>query len=392
MLTSWCQRPDQTCNGVRITKGTIAVGKQLKLLLVVLLCVLTVASGAAFIFAATRPSTAYDSSKVKLDVKLLTRNEIITAAYKTYGDNSQDMWVAKTIIKNVGKIPVRDFKISYKVGDLTDWNSGETYAEIRPGETVRDYCWPPLNPDKINAITTKTPVELRMKYDYEGLKEPEEESEKIFLLGKNDFVFTSLKKDDIVTFTDNFDNYRFIAAFITPNEETTKSFANMVGSGLETRASDEDALAAFHNAFNMLRAQGVKYIMEPDGFWTGEASQYVQYPWETINRQSGTCLDLAICTSALMEAVGIKSYVALIPGHAIPMIELPNSGDLYAIESTFIDQDYALSKHGDVVSADVTAQECVNLAKDEIEKAQSAGTIILVNPEYWWKAGVMPSW
>lgn len=368
------------------------MGKQLKLLLVVLLSVLMVASGVIFVFAVTRPSTAYDPSRVKLDVKLMTRDEIITAAYKIYGDNSQNMWVAKTIIRNTGKIPVKDFKIAYKVGDMTDWNSGETYAEIRPGQTVRDYCWPPLDPEKVQQISTKTPVELTMRYEYEGLSKPKEVSEKIFLLGKNDFVFTSLKEKEIITFTDNFDNYRFIAAFITPNEETTKTLANTIAGGLETRASDEDALTAFGSAFNAMRALGVKYIMEPEGFWTGTASQYVQYPKETIERASGTCLDLAICVSALMEAVGIKSYVALIPGHAIPVIQLPESGDLYAIESTFIDQDYAIAKHGDVVSTAVSASECVTLAKEELDKAQEDGTIIYIDPEYWWKAGVIPSW
>jgi hypothetical protein len=368
------------------------MSKRLKSVLVVILCGLILLSGVMFVFTLTRPSTAYDPAKVKLDVKLLTRGEILTCAYKTYGDSSQDMWVAKTIIKNVGKIPVKDFKISYKLGDLTDWNSGETYAEIRPGQTVRDFCWPTLDPQKVQAITTKTPVELKMKYDYKDLAEPEEVSQKVFLLGKNDFVFTSLKKEDVITFSDGFDNYRFIAAFITPNEETTKSFANMVGGGLETRASDEDALTAFARAFEALRAQGVKYIMEPSGFWTGTASQYVQYPRETIERQSGTCLDLAICMSALMEAVGVKSYVALIPGHAIPIVELPESGDIYAIESTFIDKEYAVTKHGDVVSPDVTADECITLAKQQIDKAQEDGTIIMINPEYWWQAGVMPSW
>jgi len=367
------------------------MSKRLKLLLVVMLSVLMATSGVLFVFAVTRPSSAYDPSKVKLDVKLLTRNEILTCAYKTYGDNNQNMWVAKTIVKNVGKMPARGFKISYKLGDLTDWNSGETYAEIRPGQTVRDYCWPPLDPQKVQAITTKTPVELTVRYQYDGLKEPEEESQKLFLLGKNDFVFTSLKEADSLTFSDSFDNYRFIAAFITPNEETTKSFANQVAAGLETRASDDDALTAFERAFDALRAHGVKYIMEPSGFWTGTASQYVQYPKETIERNSGTCLDLAITMSALMEAVGVKSYVALIPGHAIPMIETP-SGDTYAIESTFLDKDYAISKHGDVVSPDVSAAECTSLAKDELDKAQADGTIIIVNPEYWWKEGVMPSW
>jgi len=368
------------------------MSKQLKTLLVVVLAILMVTSGALFVFSVTRPSAAYDPSKVKLDVKLLTRNEILTCAYKVYGDNNQNMWVAKTIVKNVGKMPARNFKISYKVGDLTDWNSGETYAEIRPGQTVRDYCWPPLDPTKVEAITTKTPVELTVRYQYDGLKEAQEESAKLFLLGKNDFVFTSLKEADCLTFADTFDNYRFIAAFITPNEETTKAFANAAAGGLETRASDEDAIAAFESAFEALRSHGVRYIMEPSGFWTGGFSQYVQYPRETIERNSGTCLDLAITVSAMMEAVGVKSYVALIPGHAIPMIETPQSGDTYAIEATFLDKDYALAKHGDAVSPDVTASECISLAKKEIEKAQDDGTIVFINPEYWWKAGVMPSW
>lgn len=325
-------------------------------------------------------------------MKLITRDEQVTAAYKVYGGDNQNMWVAKTLIKNTGKMPVYDSRISYKVGDFTDWTSGQDYSEIRPGQTVRDYCWPTLDPTKVNEITTKTPVELVMKYDYRGLKQPHEDYKKLFLLGRNDFVFSSIPESDRVTFADNFDNYRFIAAFITPNEEVTKSFANSVGAGLETRVSDQDALAAFKRAFDALRAQGVKYIMEPDAFWAGSAAQYVQYPRETIESQSGTCLDLAITISAMMEAIGVKSYVALIPGHAIPLVEMPESGDVYAIEATFLDKDYALSKHGDVVSQDVSASECIDLASDEINQAEKIGEIVMINPGYWWKEGVMPSW
>lgn len=369
------------------------MSKRLKTSLTIVLCVLMVGSGAIFVLAVTSTGGGYNASRVELDVKLLTRGEILTCAYKTYGDASQDMWVAKTIIKNTGKMPVRNFKISYKLGNLTDWNSGESYKEIRPGQTVRDYCWPPLDPEKVTAITTKTPVELTVRYSYDGLAQPEEDTEKVFLLGRNDFVFTSLAEKDCLTFTDAFDNYRFLAAFITPNEDVTKAFANDSAGGLEARTSDADALQAFENAFYSLRNHGVEYIMEPQGFWTGTASQYVQYPRETIERRSGTCLDLAICMSALMEAVGVRSYVALIPGHAIPLIELPESGDIYAIESTFIDQDYAVAHFPrDVVSLEVASGECLSLAAESINGAQEEGTIIMVDPEYWWQQGVMPSW
>jgi hypothetical protein len=368
------------------------MSRTLKITLVLLLAAFTALSSLLFLLAVTSTGTGYDPARVKLDVKLHTREEILTCAYKTYGDDSQDMWVAKTIIKNTGKIPVYDFKISYKVGDLSDWTSGEEYSEIRPGQTVRDYCWPTLDDEQVTSITTKTPVELVMKYEYRGLGKPYEDYQKIFLLGRNDFVFSSLVEKDRKTFADNFDNYRFIAAFITPNEETTKYYANSVGSGLETRLSDADALEAFKRSFDMLRTQGVKYIMEPEAFWAGSEAQYVQYPKETIERSSGTCLDLAITMSALMEAIGVKSYVALIPGHAIPLVELPESGDLFAIESTFLDKEYALAKHPDIVSADVTSDECITIAKEEIESAQEEGEIIMIDPGYWWKAGVMPSW
>ncbi len=366
--------------------------KKLKLALVVVLVVLTGASAVLFLLSVTATGTGYDPAKVRLDVKLLSRNEILTCAYKTYGDDSQNMWVAKTIIKNTGKMPVYDFKISYKVGDFTDWTSGEEYPEIRPGQTVRDYCWPTLDEQRVKAITTKTPVELVMKYDYRGLSKPVEDYQKIFMLGRNDFVFTSLADEDCVTFADKYDNYRFVAAFITPNEETTKSYANSIGSGLETRVSDSDALEAFKRAFDTLRGIGVKYIMEPEAFWAGSAAQYVQYPEETIERKSGTCLDLSITMSALMEAIGVKSYVALIPGHAIPLVEMPESGDVYAMESTFLDKEYALTKHGDAVSPDVTADECISLAKDEINQAEDEGQIVMIDPGYWWDAGVMPTW
>lgn len=366
--------------------------KQVKTVLVVLLSLATLCSATALVFAATRPSSSYHPDRVKLDVKLHTRGEILTCAYKVYGDDEQDMWVAKTIIKNTGKIPVYDFKISYKVGDLTDWSSGEEYKEIRPGQTVRDYCWPSLDAEKVKGITTKTPVELVMRYEYRGLSKPFDDYQKVFLLGKNDFIFTSLPEKDRLTFADEFDNYRFIAAFITPNEETTKSFANTVAGGLETRLSDDHALETFKRAFLALRDHGVKYIMEPAAFWAGSEAQYVQYPKETIDRKSGTCLDLAIALSALMEAVGVRSYVTLIPGHAIPVVELPESGDLYAIESTFIDRAYCLASHPGSTSADVTPEECIDIAAEELDSAEGEGTVIWIDPEGWWKAGVMPTW
>jgi hypothetical protein len=332
------------------------------------------------------------NGEARLDVQLHTREEILTAAYKAYGDDQQNLWAAKTLIKNVGDTPVNDFRIDYKIEGYCDWTSAEVYPSILPGQTIRDYCWPNLDDAKMKEITSKTPVELTVRYSYEGLSQPIQDQEKIYLLGRNDFVFTDLEEEDILTFTDAFDNYPMVAAFVTPNEETVKSVANAISGGLETGMNDNDVYTAFIRCFNGMRDLGVKYIQEPLSYWSDRTAQYVQYPAETLNRASGTCLDLAICMAALMEAVGIKSYVALIPGHAIPIIELPNSGEWYAIESTFIDKDYALSHFPGETSPEVTAEECINIAADEINAAMDEGSYILIDIEKSWEQGVMPIW
>lgn len=372
-------------------RGVSALKRSVKNALILFFALIFTASSVFLILtlAAKNPG---EGSRPSVDVSVFARDEIMTCTYKSYGDDSQNMWAARALIRNNGETPIYDFRISYKIEGYSEWTSAELYKEIIPGQTVRNYCWPNLDMEKVKQVTTKTPVELKIKYEYEDLSSPVERSEKIFLLGKNDFVFSYLDDEDIVTFTDMYDNYPIVAAFVTPNEDLVKSTANKIAGGLETAASDADAYACFINCFNYLRESGLRYIMEPQGYWTERAAQYVQYPRETLERKSGTCLDLAICYAALMQAVGIKSYVAIIPGHAIPLIRLPESGILCAIESTFIDKEYAVSHYPEVVTPEVTAEECADVGAMSYNEAMHEGFYILIDIENSWANGVMPSW
>ncbi|MCB9869458.1 MAG: transglutaminase domain-containing protein [Planctomycetes bacterium] len=64
-----------------------------------------------------------------------------------------------------------------------------------------------------------------------------------------------------------------------------------------------------------------------------QSAQSLQYPRETIRKRSGTCIDLAILYAAMANSVGIRSYLALVPGHCFPVFRVP-SGTLIGIEST----------------------------------------------------------
>ena len=97
------------------------LGRIVKPVIAVLLAVLAAGSITVYSLAMMSPGKEYDPSKVDLDMKLLTREEVLTCAYKVYGDDRQPYWVAKSVIKNVGKVPAYDLVISCKVGEYCDW-------------------------------------------------------------------------------------------------------------------------------------------------------------------------------------------------------------------------------------------------------------------------------
>jgi hypothetical protein len=299
--------------------------------------------------------------------------------------------VAKAIFKNTGKTPVRDLTIRYKVGDYSEWTQGEPYPLVLPGQTVRDFCWPVFKAEMMDKVTTMTPVELTMTYDYRGLDKPFEQHEKLFLLGKNDCVASTIAEDEqieeaqgdeaaTVTYHEWENNYKFVAAFVTPNDETTKSFAELATGGLAPKASDGEAREALLRIFDTMRVHGIRYVHEPVNYWSESFGQYLQYPSETINRKAGTCMDLAVCVAALTSALGLDSYVVLVPGHAFPMIALPDSGDWLPLEATIVDD----------IEMIIPAEYALDSALETFEENRATGKIIPINIQACWKDGIMP--
>lgn len=360
-----------------------------KVILAIISVILFLGSATGLIL--TLSATGATSEDPKLQVDLFVRPEVVTAAYKIYGDNSQSMWLANTKIKNVGSVPVKNFTISYKIEGYCDWTSTENYPLIVPGETVRDYCWPTFDAAKMRSITTKTPAELTLRYEYEGCSRPIEKTEKFFFLGKNDFVWTDLKEEDILTFQDENDNYPLLAAFVTKNDPTTQAWAKSITGGLAP-GTDQDTYECLVRAFYALRNAGIKYVYEPELVESKRFGQYIQYPSDTLGRMAGTCLDLAILFDALMEAVSVRSYIILIPGHAIPAVLLPESGEILPIESTFMDVDFVLTHYPGLTSSQVTAEECINISIDIVNKNIDEGTCIIVDIQEQWENGVVPTW
>lgn len=341
------------------------------------LCVLLVVGGLTV--AVLSLASGEDEAEPQLTVDIYVKPEVITAAYKIYGGDYASMWLAKCIIKNTGTVPVEDFAIEYEIGGYCDSTSVEDYPIILPGQTVRDYCWPNFNPEQMAAINNETPAEIVIRYSYAGLDEPKATSEKFSFLGRNDFIWSSLPEAEMLTFEDENDNARLLAAFVTRSEPDTQALAKTLTGGIYT-GTDENAMAALESLYNGLRDGGYKYVTESVTFWTNEFGQYIQYPAETITHRGGNCVDLSLLFSAMLEAVGIQTYLTLSTGHCQFVAIMPESRQWIPVEETLV---------GDPAA---TLRDAIDAAMQWYKEQSNQGTYMFIDVEDAWASGIVPSW
>jgi transglutaminase-like putative cysteine protease len=294
-----------------------------------------------------------------------------------YDGHDVSWWLGKTIIKNTGDVPIEDFRISYKIDKYCDWTSAETYAEIVPGQTIRDYCWPCFEPDDMAKIGTKLGAELTMRYEYAGLDGPREKQAKFSFLSKNDFVWSFLAEEDVLIFEDAYENARLLPSFVTTNDPTIQEAAKVLTGGLGTMYDDE-ALEAVNRIWNGLQQYGLAYVSEPTTFWSGDFAQHIQFPSESLSHLGGNCVDLSLLFSSMLEAVGIKTYLLMSQGHCQFAFQLPESGDIYPVEETAIQN--------------VDLPTAIDYAFQTVEEQQNEGTFFMVDVQEQWANGVVPAW
>jgi len=71
--------------------------------------------------------------------------------------------------------------------------------------------------------------------------------------------------------------------------------------------------------------------------------QSLQFPRDTIEKRSGTCIDLAILMAAMMNSVNIEPILVSLDGHCFPMARLPQSRKFLPVEATGVGDGYAKS-------------------------------------------------
>ncbi|HIE44360.1 MAG TPA: transglutaminase domain-containing protein, partial [Candidatus Omnitrophica bacterium] len=328
----------------------------------------------------------------QLDFTLRCKPRLMAATYKVYGNpdiSEGGMWVAKTVFKNTGKSNIKNLKVSYKLGEFSDWSIPHLYSLIVPEGYVVDLYYPVIS-SKVTRLLTRTPVDVQIKYSYEdekGNKYEDFSGKRIEILGINQIEFCNLTMEERTgTWADNFSNSPLLAAWVTHLDPPVKALAGMVSQlagGVPTSLDPESAIKFCRALYELEIANGLVY-QTPSGFLQDYIpGQDIKYPRDVLRDKSGTCVDLAILYASVCEAVGLETILVTIPGHAFPVVILPGGG-LLPVECTAISG----AAVGQPQVRSLSFDKAVEFASKELQRLQ-IGMYYLVNVQEMWQQGVV---
>ena len=254
---------------------------------------------------------------------------IFTGMYDTFNKIYENEYapVSITIFNNYDEI--RKYKIEVEIQDLSYKKIEEIY--VNPHSIVNKKIAPQLIIERVNLITSNCNKNIYVKI---------EEGNNIIYENTSDCL---IYPQDI--FVEKLDNGRndwkidfrsFLARWVTPNsEEVDKIISNaskngdIVGGTTDNSLRTEEDIKKIYEVLSNIR-YSIRSMSYPEGKYH---TQRISLPKNTIKLNSGNCIDLSILLASCFEAIKLKPYIVLIPGHAFVRVKLPNENAI-CIEAT----------------------------------------------------------
>jgi hypothetical protein len=328
-----------------------------------------------------------------LDLKI--KDHVISGAYKAYGSQNcpVPMWLAKSVFRNQTDARITNLRVRYRVAEYaeSDWSNWHQYAAVDPGQTVVDLYYP-IFTAQTARLTSRAPADMHLEYEYtdvRGRKSQLTESRRLTMLSRYEFIFSDMMAEErTAAFQDQDTCYPLLAAWVSRSDEEVvgrlASLANKKAGGLGASSDDESCIKVLAQLYEMMRTIHISYqhpqgLQDPTMSYDIKSVQSLQYPRDTIQKRSGTCIDLAILMAALMNSVNIEPILVSMDGHCFPMARLPQSRKFLPVEATCVGDGYENSK--DFVEANKSALETWN-------RITRNGRYNLVDVRACWAMGV----
>jgi hypothetical protein len=341
----------------------------------------------ALVYAFAGPKAPVGDLSEQMQIK----DKVISGAYKTYGakDCAVPMWLAKTVFRNNMNARITNLKVRYKVSEYSDWCSWHQYAAVDPTQTVVD-LYHPIFTSAIAKLTSRAPAELQMECEYTdatGKKGQLSETRSLTVLGRQEFIFSDLTSEERTTSFQDKDTYSpLMAAWVSRSDDVVArlaSMANKQAGGLGASQNDESCIKVMAALYDIMRTIHISYqhpavAEDPNMSYDIKVVQSLQYPRDTIEKRSGTCIDLAILYAAMLNSVNIEPYLISKDGHCFPAGRTP-SGQLIPVETTGVADGYGKAR---------SFEDVVKYGFKEWKEVNETGRFDLVDIRKCWMSGV----
>ncbi|MEZ6115347.1 MAG: transglutaminase family protein [Pirellulaceae bacterium] len=274
---------------------------------------------------------------------------LMSSLAKVYGNEDFGLfWTARSVFTNTHAEPIKRFQVRYQLEGLSGWSPWKRTPIVYPGQTVVEAFFPVLDIDAMSKMDGSRSANLMAEYRYvdaDGQTVEETDSRRIDVLARNEVVFSRRVSHDSINWHEANEYLPIlVASFCNSNDPVIQQLAGRISGmahGAASSLKSNDAIHYLQAIWKFMDDNKMAYQTSPTLEVDGRFGQHVKYARDVLSNRAGTCIDLAIFWASTAKAVGLKSYVVLMPGHAFPMIELPN-GYRIPIEATKLGQGLSL--------------------------------------------------
>ncbi len=234
--------------------------------------------------------------KPKLSANFVQTTESYSATYlKARGEKA-----GRITVKNSGNDGATGVKVRLTSPDSYFSDSITDFGDIAlNGQVTRDINL--IFSDSILDITADKEIGIKAQVTFSNSANKQlndEESFSMRVAGRN---YMTWAKPEM------------ISSWVTPTQPTIREFSAKATSGLAAGMDNSDPKIqkiAARWLFETMRSYGIKYVNDAHS-----SADYIQFPYETLKNKAGDCDDHAILYAAMLESIGMKSFLMLVPGH-----------------------------------------------------------------------------
>lgn len=163
------------------------------------------------------------------------------------------------------------------------------------------------------SVRSEKPAQLHLKIN-DGEKVLYEDTLGIALLPRDSLPLFREIGADITKMTPE-----YIGAWVTPNSRTVDSFLTAAKQRHPKKmfvGEQADTVSQVKAIYDELKARGVTYVMDPTVNTDLVKVQRTRLPSEVLESTNAQCLEGTILFATMLEAIGLRPIIVLVPGHA----------------------------------------------------------------------------